>query len=55
MAISKIDDFEIKLAKIKDKNPINSIEATVDIIFKDDAITDIDQNGALRIKEDDLI
>ena len=48
MQISKIDSFDVKVARIKDLNPLNSIEVQLDLVFKEDSV-EVDQQGALRV------
>ena len=43
LKISKMDDFEVKIAKIKDKNPMNAVEIVVEsLLYKDNDMTDLD-------------
>lgn len=51
--ISKIDSFSVKVAKVKDLNPLNSIEVQLELIHKDDSV-EVDNQGALRIHENEI-
>jgi hypothetical protein len=53
MAISKHDELTIRIAKILDKNPLNSIDLTIDLLYLDDTLPK-DQSGAVKIKEIDV-
>jgi hypothetical protein len=52
MAISKIDKFEVKVAKIREKNPLNQIHLEIDLVYFDESFKDL--NGNLRIEEKDI-
>lgn len=53
MQISKIDQFDVKLARPRELNPLNSIEITFDLLFRNDSIT-LDSVGALKIHEKEI-
>ena len=36
--IAKSERFEVTPAKIRDKNPLNSVELTVDLLFRHDSL-----------------
>ena len=36
LRISKIDEFAVAPAKIKDYNPLNQVELVVEVVFMDD-------------------
>ena len=51
--ISKLDTFEVKPAKIRDHNPLNSIELQVELIYKNESV-EIDNIGAIKVHENDI-
>lgn len=53
LMISKDDEVMPKPAKIIDKNPLNSIDITVDVLFVDENYPR-DQKGAFKVPEKDI-
>jgi hypothetical protein len=53
MQISKIDTFDVKLAKPRDLNPLNSIDITLELLFKHDAVA-VDTTGAVKVHEKEI-
>jgi hypothetical protein len=53
MQISKVDQFDITVARIKEANPLNQVDILVDLIFKDDSV-ELDQTGSVKIAETDI-
>jgi hypothetical protein len=51
--ISKDDEVMPKPAKIIDKNPLNAIDITVDVLFVDESYPR-DQKGAFKVHEKDI-
>lgn len=54
MQISKHDTLTPKLAKIEDKNPLNAMDVTVDLLYADESFTQQDVTGAYKLHEKDL-
>jgi hypothetical protein len=40
MAISKIDKFEVRVAKIREQNPLNQIHLEIDLVYTDESLKD---------------
>lgn len=38
MAISKMDQFEVAPAKVKDLNPLNELDISIDLLYKEDSL-----------------
>ena len=38
--IGKLDEFELKIANVRNLNGLNSMEANVELVFQDEGITD---------------
>lgn len=51
MQIGKLDHFECKLAKIREKVLLSSITITIDLLFNDPKR---EEGGIVRLSEDDI-
>ena len=50
MQISKLDELEIKVARLKDLNPLNSIEIHFELLFRNDTYP-VDGTGAVKVTD----
>ena len=51
--ISKTDVIPLKVAKIEDKNPLNSIDLILDVLYADETC-ERDASGALKVHEKEI-
>jgi hypothetical protein len=50
LQISKLDEIEIKVARLKDLNPLNSVEIQFELLFRNESIP-VDSTGAVKLAD----
>lgn len=50
MMISKLDELELKVARLKDLNPLNQVELHIELLFRNESIQ-VDNTGAVRVTD----
>lgn len=52
MKISKMDEFKLKIKRVRDFNPLNKIKVTIELIFADPST--VENDGKVSIDEDEI-
>ena len=54
MKISKLDEFEVKIAEVKESNPLNSVDIMIECLFYEAERIKVDNTGAISVHENDI-
>ena len=51
MQLSKLDEVDIKVARLKDLNPLNSIEVQLELLFRHESVPVDGSTGVVKVPE----
>jgi len=54
MKISKLDEFEVKVAVVNEPNPLNSVDIMIECLFYEAERIKVDNTGAISVHENDI-